>query len=296
MSLTQRAARRLPTEPTVIELDVSSRPTSALAGSVGGQLDGVLHAIGFAPESCLGGGFLTAPWEDVAVALQVSAYSLKALAVACRPMVEAGGSIVGLDFDNTVAWPVYDWMGVAKAALEATARYPLERDLRPTHPHQPRPRPDLGPLRAVRDPSSTSWPPGPVPNDRRLARISSRHHRRDAPRRRRLPRHWCVIRRSECVQPRQRGTSAGEDRREVNASRMKPPTIKRRESGGRYRVTGWSLARRWNADASSSQRGIGGQCAEAGGDDPKNESHRSGDLDHRNRRRPQGSGDTQVIR
>ena len=90
----------------------------------------MLHAIGFAPESCLGGGFLTAPWEDVAVALQVSAYSLKALAVAALPLMDEGGSIVGLDFDNTQAWPVYDWMGVAKSAFESTARY-LARDLGP---------------------------------------------------------------------------------------------------------------------------------------------------------------------
>jgi len=132
MSLTKRAARRLPTEPTILELDVTDAAhLDALAGQIGGHLDGVLHAIGFAPESCLGGGFLTAPWEDVAVALQVSAYSLKALAVACRPMMQAGGTIVALDFDNSrVAWPVYDWMGVAKAALEATARY-LARDLGP---------------------------------------------------------------------------------------------------------------------------------------------------------------------
>jgi enoyl-[acyl-carrier protein] reductase I len=131
MSLTQRAARRLPTEPTIVELDVSnSDDLDALAGRVGGKLDGVLHAIGFAPESCLGGGFLTAPWEDVAVALQVSAYSLKSLAVAALPLMESGGSIVGLDFDNTQAWPVYDWMGVAKSAFESTARY-LARDLGP---------------------------------------------------------------------------------------------------------------------------------------------------------------------
>src|SRR5512135_1805616 len=102
MSLTQRAARRLPTERAVIELGVGSpADLDSLAARVGGQLDGVLHAIGFAPESCLGGGFLTAPWEDVAVALQVSAYSLKALAVACRPLLSRGGSIVGLDFDNS---------------------------------------------------------------------------------------------------------------------------------------------------------------------------------------------------
>jgi enoyl-[acyl-carrier protein] reductase I len=132
MSLTQRAARRLPTEPTIVELDVTdSSHLDALAERVGGHLDGVLHAIGFAPESCLGGGFLSAPWEDVAIAVQVSAYSLKALAVACRPMMTSGGSIVGLDFDNSrVAWPVYDWMGVAKAAFESTARY-LARDLGP---------------------------------------------------------------------------------------------------------------------------------------------------------------------
>ena len=132
MSLTRRAARRLPNEPVIVELDVTDPAhLDALAERVGGHLDGVLHAIGFAPESCLGGGFLTAPWEDVAIALRVSAYSLKALAVACRPMMTSGGSIVGLDFDNSrVAWPVYDWMGVAKAALEATARY-LARDLGP---------------------------------------------------------------------------------------------------------------------------------------------------------------------
>ncbi len=131
MSLTQRAARRLPQPDVVVtELDITSEANlDTLAERVGGKLDGVLHAIGFAPESCLGGGFLTAPWSDVAVAMQVSAFSLKALAVACRPLMSAGGSIVGLDFDNSrVAWPVYDWMGVAKAAFESTARY-LARDL-----------------------------------------------------------------------------------------------------------------------------------------------------------------------
>ncbi|HEX4491075.1 MAG TPA: enoyl-ACP reductase FabI [Acidimicrobiia bacterium] len=128
MSLTQRAARRLPETVEIVELDVSNDDDLAsLAARVGGRLDGVLHAIAFAPESCLGGGFLTAPWSDVSIALQVSAYSLKALAVACRPLLSGGGSIVGLDFDATQAWPVYDWMGVAKAAFESTARY-LARD------------------------------------------------------------------------------------------------------------------------------------------------------------------------
>src|ERR1700741_3009642 len=130
MSLTQRAARRLPGTPGGFELDLTGQARLvARRGRVGGRLDGVLHAIGFAPESCLGGGFLTAPWEDVAVAMQISAYSLKSLAMACKPLMGPGGSIVGLDFDNsTHAWPVYDWMGVAKAAFEATARY-LARDL-----------------------------------------------------------------------------------------------------------------------------------------------------------------------
>ena len=132
MSLTQRAARRLPKpEVEVVELDVAdAEHLSSLASRVGGSLDGVLHAIGFAPESCLGGGFLTAPWDDVAVALQVSAYSLKALAQSTLPLMKGGGSIVALDFDARQAWPQYDWMGVAKAALESTARY-LARDLGP---------------------------------------------------------------------------------------------------------------------------------------------------------------------
>jgi enoyl-[acyl-carrier protein] reductase I len=131
MSLTKRAARRLPAEPQVVELDVTdSDHLDALATTVSGSLDGVLHAIGYAPESCLGGGFLTAPWDDVATAIQVSAYSLKALAEAARPLMDRGGSIVGLDFDASQAWPVYDWMGVAKAAFESTARY-LARDLGP---------------------------------------------------------------------------------------------------------------------------------------------------------------------
>ncbi len=96
-----------------------------------GRVDGALHAIGFAPPSCLGGGFLDAPWEDVAVAMQISAYSLKTLADVVVPHMSDGGSIVGLDFDNSrQAWPAYDWMGVAKAALESTSRY-LARDLGP---------------------------------------------------------------------------------------------------------------------------------------------------------------------
>ncbi len=132
MSLTQRAARRLPETPEIIQLDVADADDlAALSDRLPFDLDGVVHAIGFAPPSCLGGGFLDAPWEDVAIAMQVSAYSLKALAVAALPRLHDGGAIVGLDFDNQdKAWPVYDWMGVAKAAFESTARY-LARELGP---------------------------------------------------------------------------------------------------------------------------------------------------------------------
>jgi enoyl ACP reductase len=134
MSLTKRVARRLPTEPDVLELDATdSEHLAALTAELEGRwgrVDGVLHAIGFAPETCLGGNFMTAQWEDVATALHVSAYSLKSLTDACLPLMKAagGGSVVALDFDATQAWPLYDWMGVAKAALESTARY-LARDL-----------------------------------------------------------------------------------------------------------------------------------------------------------------------
>ena len=135
MSLTQRSAKRLPETPDVLELDITDPANLESLGAEldrrWGRLDGALHAIGFAPEPCLGGDFLRAGWDDVATALHVSAYSFKALAEMCLPLMkERGGSIVGLDFDATKAWPAYNWMGVAKAALESTSRY-LARDLGP---------------------------------------------------------------------------------------------------------------------------------------------------------------------
>jgi len=136
LSLTRRAARKLPDPPDVLELDVTDeahlRSVAEELDRRWGGLDGALHAVGFAPEACLGGDVLRATWEEVAVAVQVSAFSLKALAQALLPLFDAagGGSVVGLDFDATVAWPAYDWMGVAKAALESLARY-LARDLGP---------------------------------------------------------------------------------------------------------------------------------------------------------------------
>lgn len=134
LRLTERTARKLDPAPEVLELDVT-RPEHVAAvrealAERWGSVDGALHAIGFAPPVCLGGDFMAAGWEDVAVALEVSAYSLKALADAVTPLMDGGGSLVALDFDATVAWPVYDWMGVSKAALESVARY-LARDLGP---------------------------------------------------------------------------------------------------------------------------------------------------------------------
>jgi enoyl-[acyl-carrier protein] reductase I len=132
MRITERIAGRLPQTAPVIELDVTDDEHLAalpdrLREHVDG-LDGVLHAIGFAPQSCLGGDFLEAPWSDVATAVHVSTYSLAALAKATLPMLTPGSCLLGLDFDATVAWPAYDWMGVAKAGLESCARY-LAREL-----------------------------------------------------------------------------------------------------------------------------------------------------------------------
>ena len=134
MGLTKRSSGRLPEPTQIVELDVTNTDDlAALADRVREHvdgLDGVLHSVGFAPEAALGGNFLHTEWADVATAIHVSAYSLKALAMAARPLMSSGGSIVGLDFDATVAWPKYDWMGVAKAAFESTSRY-LARDLGP---------------------------------------------------------------------------------------------------------------------------------------------------------------------
>lgn len=134
LSLTQRTARKLPSPVDVFELDVTqpehlTNVREALA-TKWGRVDGVLHSIGFAPEACLGDDFMAPTWDDVSVAIHVSAYSLKALAEAFVPLMTSGGSIVGLDFDNRVAWPAYNWMGVAKSALESVSRY-LAKELGP---------------------------------------------------------------------------------------------------------------------------------------------------------------------
>jgi enoyl ACP reductase len=135
LGITKRIAKRLPVEPAVLELDVTDpEHLERLPGLVREHfdgLDGVVHSIAYGnPETLLGGKFLEGPWDDVAQAVQVSAYSLKSLATACRPLMGPGGSVVGMTFDATIAWPAYDWMGVAKAALESTSRY-LARDLGP---------------------------------------------------------------------------------------------------------------------------------------------------------------------
>ena len=134
LSLTRRTARKLSGDVEVLELDVT-QPDHVVAvrdalAERWGRVDGVLHAIGFAPEVCLGDDFLAAQWDDVAIALHVSTYSLKALADAFVPLMSAGGSFVGLDFDNSVSWPAYNWMGVAKSALQSVSRY-LAKELGP---------------------------------------------------------------------------------------------------------------------------------------------------------------------
>jgi len=134
LKVTQAMGRRLPVEAQAVELDVTNpEQLATLADAVREHvphLDGVVHSIGYAPGSVLGGNFMTGQWDDVAIAMHISAYSLKALAEATVPLMPNGGSIVGLTFDGRFAWPVYDWMGVAKSAFEAVSRY-LARDLGP---------------------------------------------------------------------------------------------------------------------------------------------------------------------
>jgi meromycolic acid enoyl-[acyl-carrier-protein] reductase len=135
IALTQRTARRLTHPPDVLEMDVNDDDhIASVAGEIRsrwGTLDGFLHAIAFAPEDALGGAFLETPRSSAEIAFRTSAFSLKALAAGMRPLLEQrGGSIVSLDFDASVAWPIYDWMGVSKAALESVTRY-LARDLGP---------------------------------------------------------------------------------------------------------------------------------------------------------------------
>ena len=132
LHMVEDAASRLPRPPPVVELDVTQNEQLAtLAERVRvhvPRLDGVLHSIAFAPRGAIGGDFLATSWADVSTTLQVSAYSLQALTTALLPLMDAGGAIVGVDFDASVTWPGYDWMGVAKAALESSARY-LASDL-----------------------------------------------------------------------------------------------------------------------------------------------------------------------
>src|ERR1700683_1840813 len=141
LSLTQRTARKPPAPPEVLEIDVTSPEQLAAAGETlaarWDRLDGLLHAIGFAPPDCLGSGMFAADWDDVSTAIHISTYSLKALVDAFFPLLPAAGgergaavAVVGRDFDATVAWPVYDWRGVAKAGLESLSRY-LAKELGP---------------------------------------------------------------------------------------------------------------------------------------------------------------------
>ncbi len=215
LSLVERIARRLPSPPPVLELDVTSdEHLASLASRVSEHvdgLDGVLHAIAYAnPEEALGGNFLYTRWPDVATAVQVSAYSLKAVTMAALPLMNGGGSVVGLDFDASVAWPGYDWMGVAKAGLESCARY-LARDLgekgNPGEPggrrsaahHGREVHPGLRPVRGrVGHPGAARLEHQRPGADRAglrgaAVRLVPRHHRRDRPRGRRRARGGCLM-------------------------------------------------------------------------------------------------------
>ncbi len=134
LSITERTSRKLPTAPDVLELDITNpehiESVRDKLREKWGTLDGALHAIGYAPPACLGDDFMACYWEDVSTAIHISTYSLKALADVVVPLMQNGGSIVGLDFDATNSWPAYGWMGVAKSALESTSRY-LARQLGP---------------------------------------------------------------------------------------------------------------------------------------------------------------------
>jgi enoyl-[acyl-carrier protein] reductase I len=151
VSITEKVAKRLPRPVDVLEMDANdAAQIRAVADDLAGRwgrVDGFVHAIAFAPQDALGGNFLNTPWESVATTLQTSAYSLKAIATGLLPLMrERGGAIVSLTFDARIAWPIYDWMGVAKAALESTARY-LARDL---GPHRIRVNTvSAGPLRTI---------------------------------------------------------------------------------------------------------------------------------------------------
>ena len=214
LGITKRIAKRLPQEAPVLELDVTDEDHLAgLADQVREHvdgLDGVVHSIAYGnPETLLGGKFMTGPWEDVAQAVQVSAYSLKSLAVATRPLMSRGGSIVGLTFDATTAWPAYDWMGVAKAALENTEQLRRPRPRPGGHPLQPglgRPAQDPGRQGdpRLRGPRVGVEGPRPAglgrdrPHADRAGRVRPAERLlpgddgRDRARRRRLPRHGPV--------------------------------------------------------------------------------------------------------
>lgn len=132
LRLIDRIAQRLPKEvPPAIELDATNEEhLSALADRIREVapegIDGVLHSIAFAPRTLMGPDakpFLEGPGPDAARAFEISAWSYASLARAVLPVMNEGGSIVGMDFDPRTSMPYYNWMGVAKAALESVNRY-----------------------------------------------------------------------------------------------------------------------------------------------------------------------------
>ena len=212
LSLTKRTARKLGDGIDVLELDVTvPEQVEAAREAVAakwGRVDGVLHAIGFAPASCLGDDFFDAPWEDVATAMHISTYSLKTLADAFAPLMDDGGSFVGLDFDNRQAWPAYNWMGVAKSALQSLSRY-MARELARVRsaatswppvrsrrwPPSRSPASSCSRTRgtgALRSAGTSTTRTGGTSVRGTAERLVPGDDRRDHPRRRGLSRRWCV--------------------------------------------------------------------------------------------------------
>ncbi len=96
-----------------------------------GQIDFLVHSLAFAPREELTGQFINTSRQGFAMALDISAYSLIAVARAALPLMTAGGSIVTLTYlGSERVVPHYNVMGVAKAALESAVRY-LAYDLGP---------------------------------------------------------------------------------------------------------------------------------------------------------------------
>lgn len=133
LELARETAARLPRAAEVLPVDLTDPDDVATlthhCRRTWGKVDAAVHAVAFAPRDALAGDLLDTPVDSVARAFHTSTFSYATLGGFLRDLAPAqGGSLVGLDFDAASAWPIYNWMGVCKAALESLNRY-LARDL-----------------------------------------------------------------------------------------------------------------------------------------------------------------------